>query len=66
MKLSRWPIGKPALVVTKTGKAFEGVLVKKSGPLLFLRGATLIEHGQRTSMDGEVVIERTNIDFIQA
>ncbi len=49
------------------GSAVEGVLVRQSGPLVFLKGARLLEPGREpVTMDGEVVIERERIDFTQA
>ncbi|WP_234321295.1 hypothetical protein [Streptomyces katrae] len=47
-------------------KAFAGVLWAKRGPLLVLKDATLMQHGAAdTPMDGEVLIERSKVDFIQ-
>lgn len=49
------------------GRAITGVLVRQSGPLLFLRDATLLEENVNpTPIDGEAVIERDRVDFIQA
>lgn len=49
------------------GRAFDGVLVRQSGPLLVLKGATLLEAGSEPApLDGEVVVERDRVDFIQA
>lgn len=48
-------------------KAIDGTLVRQVGPLLILKGATYLEEGQQpVSLDGEVVIERDRVDFIQA
>lgn len=54
------------LVNLKSEKAFRGVLWAKRGPLLVLRNAVLFE-GRRTPVrvDGEVVLERNHVDFIQ-
>lgn len=49
-----------------TGKAVEGVLVRTEGPLLFVRDARLHEGQATVPMDGEVVVERDKVDFIQA
>lgn len=55
------------IVNLTTGKAIEGVLVRHSGPLLVLKGAVLLEPGAvPVVMDGEVVVERDRVDFIQA
>lgn len=54
------------VVVNLPDKAFSGVLYAKRGPLLILRDAQLHEHGtQPQPIDGEVVIERSRVEFIQ-
>jgi hypothetical protein len=54
------------VVVNLADKAFAGVLWAKRGPLLVLRDATLMQHGAAdTPLDGEVVIERSKVEFIQ-
>ncbi|MBT2477638.1 hypothetical protein [Streptomyces sp. ISL-94] len=54
------------VVVNLSDKAFAGVLWAKRGPLLVLRDAVLMQHGAAdTPMDGEVVIERARVEFIQ-
>lgn len=54
------------VVVNLADKAFAGVLWAKRGPLLVLRDAVLMQHGAAdTPMDGEVVIERSRVEFIQ-
>jgi hypothetical protein len=54
------------VVVNLADKAFAGVLWAKRGPLLVLRDATLMQHGAAdTQLDGEVVIERSRVEFIQ-
>jgi small nuclear ribonucleoprotein (snRNP)-like protein len=53
------------IVNLKTDKAFRGVLWTQHRDLLVLRQATLLEHGQETPVDGEVVVERSNVDFLQ-
>lgn len=55
------------VVNLKTGRALDGVLVRKSGDLLFLRNATALEPGSAPAgLDGEAVVARSEIDFIQA
>jgi hypothetical protein len=47
-------------------RAIRGVLWDQRGPLLILKSAELIETGQQVRrVDGEVVIERRNVDFVQ-
>lgn len=59
-------LARTLIVNLKTGHAFRGVLWSESRDLLVLRNAQLHAHGDTTAVDGEVVIERANIDFIQA
>lgn len=55
------------IVNLKSGRAVDGVLVRRSGPLLFLKNAALLEQGvDPVGLDGETVIERAEVDFIQA
>lgn len=53
------------IVNLRSGAAVAGVLVAQRGPLLFLRNATLHEQGQQVPVDGEAVIERSQVDWIQ-
>ncbi|MFD8919449.1 hypothetical protein [Streptomyces sp. NPDC059569] len=47
-------------------KAFTGILWAKRGPLLVLKDVVLMQHGAAdTPMDGEVIVERSRVDFIQ-
>jgi hypothetical protein len=55
-----------SVVVNLTdGTAFRGVLWQARGPLLILRSAILHEHGQTTAVDGEVLVERNRLLFVQ-
>lgn len=61
-----WPVCKRVLVNMADGRAFDGVLFAKRGPLLELRDARLIEPGsQPVAVDGAVIIERPSVAFIQ-
>lgn len=63
---SRWPVHRRALVNLEDGRAFDAVLFDQRGPLLILRNATLHEPGEDpVTLDGEVVIERIKVSFIQ-
>lgn len=53
------------LVQMRTGGALAGVQWSRRGPLLVLRDVTLHQDGQRAPVDGEAVIERTEISWIQ-
>ncbi|WP_354596083.1 hypothetical protein R1Y80_00775 [Streptomyces sp. JL1001] len=47
-------------------KAFDAVLWAKRGPLLVLRDVELLEAGRQPQpVDGEVVVERARVEFIQ-
>lgn len=53
------------VVVNLPERAFSGVLYAKRGPLLVLRNVQVHEPGaQPQSTDGEVVIERSRVEYI--
>lgn len=54
------------VVLNLANKAFNGILWAKRGPLLVLRDAQLLEAGREPQqVDGEIVIERTQVEFMQ-
>jgi len=54
------------VVVNLADKAFTGALWAKRGPLLVLRDVELLEAGRQPQrVDGEVVIERSKVEFTQ-
>jgi small nuclear ribonucleoprotein (snRNP)-like protein len=54
------------IVNMKTGRAFRGILWKQAGSLLVLRNAEMLEPNRPpVPVDGQVVIERTEVEFIQ-
>jgi hypothetical protein len=60
-------LSRRVVINLKTGRAVDGLLVRRTGDLLFLRSATALEPGaQPAPLDGEAVVLRTDIDFIQA
>lgn len=62
----RYPVLRRVIVNTKTDRAFRGVLWTRRGGHLVLRNAELIQPGGQTvQMDGEIVIEAGNVDFLQ-
>lgn len=64
--MTRWPVRRRALVQLTDGRALGGVLWAQRGPLLVLRGVRLHEPGcDPVSMDGEVVVERCHVLWIQ-
>lgn len=55
------------IVNLKTGRAFRGIVYKQSGPLVVLRNVEMLESGRPpVPVDGEVLIERDEIEFMQA
>lgn len=62
----RTALRRRVLVNLRTDKAFSGIIWSKRGSLVVLRDAAILESGRPpVAMDGEVVIERSNIDFVQ-
>jgi len=62
----RYPVLRRVIVNTKTDRAFRGVLWARRGEYLVLRNAEMIRPGGQTmAMDGELVIEAGNVDFLQ-
>lgn len=63
---TRTLIHRAIVVNLDTGRAFRGVAWAKRGPLLILRDATMFEPGvEPVPVDGEVVLDRARIEFIQ-
>lgn len=64
-----YPVLRTAIVNLKTGTAFRGIVWRRRGGYIVLRKAELIAEEGATSqprpVDGEVMIERANVDFIQ-
>lgn len=63
-----WRLVKARRVVLnlRSGQAIDGLLVRQEGPLLFIAEASLHEGGENpTLIDGQAVVERHTIDFIQ-
>jgi len=66
MIFDRYPTLRRVVVNTKTDRAFRGVLWRKCWRYLVLRNAELVKPGGETvHVDGEVVIEAANVDFMQ-
>lgn len=54
------------VVVNLADTAFDGILWVQRGPLLVLRDAKLLQPGaEPVPLDGEVLIERARVEFIQ-
>lgn len=59
-------IRRRVLVQTKSGRAYTGVLWQRRRDLLVLKGAEMLEPGnQPQPMDGEVIVDRVEIDYVQ-
>ena len=59
-------VRRSVIVNLKSGRTFRGILWKQAGPLIVLRQAEMLEMGrQPMPVDGEVVIERTEVEFMQ-
>lgn len=64
---SRLVVSRRVIVNLTTGQAVDGVLLKQSGPLLVLANATLLDpNAEPVALDGQAVIERDKVAFIQA
>jgi small nuclear ribonucleoprotein (snRNP)-like protein len=62
----RYPTLRRVIVNTKTDRAFRGVLWRKARGYLVLRDAEILKgKGETSPVDGEVVIESSNVDFMQ-
>lgn len=60
-------VARRCVVNLRGAGAIDGVLVRRDGPLLFLKNAVLLEQGQEPApIDGEAVVQCSNVDFIQA
>ncbi len=61
-----YPEKRVVIVNTRTDRAFRGVLWRRRWGYLVLRDAEMLKpRGETVPVDGEVVIARDNVDFIQ-
>lgn len=60
-------LNRQVLVSLFSGNAVSGVLVSTPGPLMILRGCTIhdVDALAPSPADGEIVIEKANVDYIQ-
>lgn len=62
-----YPVYQSVIVNTKTGKAFRGILWAKKRDVLVLKDAEISRGGgQWAQVDGEIYVDRLNVDFLQA
>lgn len=67
MSYKRLVVHRRVIVNLTTGTAFSGILWDQKGDLLVLRRAELLEAGvSPTPVDGEVLIERARVEYVQA
>lgn len=63
----RLALRRRVLVNLMNGSAIQGILWQKAGPLLVIRDAVILEpKADPVSADGEVLVERRMVAFIQA
>lgn len=61
-----YPVLKSVIVNLKTGTAFRGVVWRQTGGYMVLRNAVVLHRNKESqSVDGEVVVNRSEIEFIQ-
>jgi hypothetical protein len=64
--LQGYPVRRSVIVSSKSGNDFRGVLWRQEGRYLVLRNAELLRTREAPlPVDGEVVIPRENVEFIQ-
>lgn len=62
----RYLVHRRVVVNLRTGTAVSGVITDVRGPLLIIRDATVHDGDQAAPADGEVVVDRANVDYVQA
>ncbi len=63
----RFVVLRRVIVNLTDGTSIAGILYRQSGPLLFLRDAVYFEPGRDgLALDGEAIVERDRVQFIQA
>jgi len=66
MIFDRYPCLRQVVVNTRTDHSFRGVLWRRRRGYLVLRNAEMLRRGEGPlPLDGEVMIESLNVDFIQ-
>jgi hypothetical protein len=59
-----YPYAHSAIVNTKDGQAFGGVLWDTRGDFLILRNARMLT-GPKSPLDGDLLLPRANVSFLQ-
>jgi len=58
-------VRRPAVVTLRSGVAFQGLVWSVEGDLMVLREAAIVTPDGPTPADGEVVLERSQVDYVQ-
>ena len=53
------------IVTTKSGKSFGGVVWEEMHDLLVLRDARVLDRNGEVEIDGDLILDRAQIEFIQ-
>lgn len=53
------------VVVLDNERVIEGVLWARRGPLMVLRDASVHDQGRQTPADGELVVDRARVQWVQ-
>lgn len=62
----RYVVHRRVVVNLRTGTAVSGVVTGIRGPLLLVRDATVHDGDQAAPADGVIVVDRANVDYVQA
>lgn len=66
VRANRLAVRRRVLANLIDGQAMNGVLIARRGRYLVLRDVTLLSPGaEPTAMDGEVLLDRDRVDFLQ-
>ena len=58
-------VRRPAVVTLRSGVAFQGLVWSVDGDLMVLREAAIVTAEGPAPADGEVVLERSQVDYVQ-
>lgn len=64
----RYPELRTVIVNLRSGTAFRGVVWRHDGPYLVLRNVEMLsdrDTAARRAVDGEVLVQRVDVDFLQ-
>lgn len=58
-------VRRPAVVTLRTGVAFQGLVWSVDPQLMVLREAAILTADGSAPVDGELVVERSQVDYVQ-